>query len=102
MHGASEGIVSLNGYRLLAEHACGTSFWFESRTRTRGVVARRLFCCLKGLSAIMEQLPRASQGLRWEEFRNNARERNGFVDVYKSWDGMSCAAWLLPEASERR
>ena len=33
MHGASEGIASLNSYRLLAEHACGTSFWFESYTR---------------------------------------------------------------------
>ena len=33
MHGAREGIVSLNECRLLAEHAGGTSFWFESRTR---------------------------------------------------------------------
>ena len=56
MRGAREGIVSLNGYRLLAEHACGTSFWFELRTRDetsggfdaqqgekRQVVVRRIF-----------------------------------------------------------
>ena len=33
LHGGSEGFASLNGYRLPAEHACGTSFWFESRAR---------------------------------------------------------------------
>ena len=33
LHGASEGIVSWNGYRLRAEHAWGISFWLESHTR---------------------------------------------------------------------
>ena len=53
---------------MLAEQAFGSS----RVPGTHGVVARRLFCCLKGLSVIMEQLPRASQGLQWEEFCNNA------------------------------
>ena len=63
LHGAREGIVSLNECTLLAEHACGTRFWFESRTRDARRCSTPTVLSLKGLSAIMEQLPRTSQGL---------------------------------------
>ena len=77
MHGASEGIVSLNGYRLLAEHACGTSFWFESRTRDarrcstatvllfEGTVRDNGAVAARVTGSAMGRVPQQCQGAEW-------------------------------------
>ena len=73
LRGASEGIASLNGYRLRAEHACGTSFWFESLTRDAHTYSSAVtVLLLEGTVRDNGPATACVTGLRWEEFRNNA------------------------------